>query len=131
VSRLPADFRDLERFAPWMLETERERNAKRFASSMDEIRDFYEAVKPRMDAVVAYLDQFPLDELPDDARRLLLLGLSLMEVSPAVEWFGRPQAVAGFDAHQMIPIEPTPGGSDEVQHDGPDQDRRLPDRQRG
>ena len=105
MSLLPDEFRDLERFEAWVLETERERNALRVASSMERIRDFYDAMKPRMDQVVAYLDKFPLGEMPDEARRLLLLGLSLMEVSNAVEMFGRPEAVEGFDPSKMVPIE--------------------------
>lgn len=107
MSQLPADFEDLERFAAsgWLLETERERHAKRYASSMDEIRDLYDTMKPRMDAVVAYLNKFPLGEMPGEAHNLFLLGLSLMEVSNAVEMFGRQRAVEGFDAAQMVPIE--------------------------
>ena len=58
-----------------------------------------------MDAVVAYLNKFPLDEMPADAHRLLLLSLSLMEVSNAVEMFGRQRALEGYDVEQMVPIE--------------------------
>ncbi len=105
MSRLPADFADLERFSAWVLPTERERHARRYAASMDEIRDLYDTMKPRMDAVVAHLNKFPLDEMPDDARDLYLLALSLMEISPAVEMFGRQRAVEGFDAQQMVAIE--------------------------
>ena len=105
MSRLPADFADLERFGAWILPTERERHARRYAVSMEEIRDLYDTVKPRMEAVVAHLNKFPLDEMPAQARNLYLLGLSLMEVSNAVEMFGRQRAVEGFDAEQMVPIE--------------------------
>ncbi len=105
MSQLPAEFSDLERFAPWILRTERERYARRLAVSMEEIRDFYDTMKPRMDEVIAYLNKFPMDALPDDAERLLCIGLSLMEVSNAVEMFGRQRAVEGFDADQMVPIE--------------------------
>ena len=105
MSQLPADFRDLERFSAWELATERERHAMRYAASMEDIRDLYDTMKPRMEAVVEYLNKFPLHELPDAAERLFLLGLSLMEVSNAVEMFGRQRAVEGFDAAQMVPIE--------------------------
>lgn len=88
-----------------MLETERERHAKRYAASMDEIRDLYDTVKPRMDQVVAYLNKFPLGEMPEPAHNLFLLGLSLMEISNAVEMFGRQRAVEGFDAAQMVAVE--------------------------
>lgn len=105
VSLLPAEFGDLERFAPWILETERERNTRRLSVSMEEIRDLYDTMKPRMKTVVAYLDKHPMDDMPEDAHRLLLLGFSLMEISNAVEMFGRQRPVEGFDAEQMVPIE--------------------------
>lgn len=105
MSLLPAEFQDLERFKQWVLPTERERHAQRYAASMDEIRDLYGALKPRMDQVVAYLNKFPLDDMPEDATHLMWLGLSLMEVSNAIEMFGRQRAVEGFDAAQMVPIE--------------------------
>ena len=34
---------------------------------MDELQAFYDAAFPRLEAVMAYLDQFELDALPDDA----------------------------------------------------------------
>ena len=71
AAALPGEFADLEQFAAWALPTERERNARRRASPMAEINALYEAVLPRMDAIIEYLNQFPLDALPDDAKRLL------------------------------------------------------------
>ena len=105
MSVLPAEFRDLERFEAWILETERERAAQRVASSIEAIREFYDTMKPQMEQVVAHLDKFPLDDMPAEANRLLLMSLSLMEVSNAVEMFGRPEAVEGFDSAKMVPIE--------------------------
>ncbi len=95
---LPQAFRDLEPWMPWSLETERERSEKRQASSMEEIRGLYDAVLPRMDEALTYLDQYPLDAMPTDARRLLLLTLSLAEVAPAVELFGQPRVPDSYDA---------------------------------
>ena len=46
---------------------------------------------------MSYIAQFPLDNLPPDAQRLFLLTLSLAEVAPAVEQFGQPQVVDGYD----------------------------------
>src|SRR5713226_2170062 len=78
---LPSGFSDLERFADWMLPTSVERNRKRLASSMDEISALYNALLPRLEEILAYLDQFSLEEMPQDALRLLFLTLSLAEVS--------------------------------------------------
>ena len=46
---LPAEFADLEPFADWALRAERERYAKRLASTMDELQAFYDAAFPRLE----------------------------------------------------------------------------------
>ena len=83
---LPPEFADLEPFAAtWCLPTEPERWAQRLASSMDELQAFYDACFPRAEAAIAHCDQFALDDLPDDARRLLHLLYSLALVSYPIE----------------------------------------------
>ena len=102
---LPESFQDLEPFAAaWSLATERERNRKRLSSSMEEIQAFYEAILPRMEAVIAYLNQLPLDSMTVDAQQLMYLTLSLAEVAPAVELFKQPGVVDGYDAARFVPI---------------------------
>lgn len=100
-SALPEAFRDLEPWLAWSLETEKERSDKRQASSMDELKAFYDAMLARMEAILSYLDQFSLDDLPADAQRLFLLALSLAEVAPAIEQFGQPQVVDGYDIQRV------------------------------
>ena len=79
---LPAEFSDLEPFATtWCLPTERQRFAQRLASSMDEIQAFYDAFFPRAEEAIAYCDKYELDDMPDDAVRLLQLLYSLIMVS--------------------------------------------------
>ncbi len=101
-ARLPEQFRDLEQWLAWSLETEGERSDHRQASAMEDITAFYEAMLARMDEVLSYLEQFNLDELPDDARRLFYLTLSLAEVAPAVEQFGQPSVVDGYDIKRFV-----------------------------
>ncbi len=101
-ARLPEQFRDLEPWVAWSLETEGERSDRRQASAMEDISAFYEAMLARMDEVLSYLEQFKLDELPDDARRLFYLTLSLAEVAPAVEQFGQPSVVDGYDIKRFV-----------------------------
>ena len=62
TTTLPPEFADLEPFADWCLATEAERYAKRLASSMDEMQTFYDAAFPRLEAVLAYLDELDLDD---------------------------------------------------------------------
>ena len=83
---LPEAFADLEPFAAtWCLATEPERWQQRLATSLDEMQVFYDACFPRAEDAIAYCDQFPLDDLPPEATRLLQLLHSLALVSYAVE----------------------------------------------
>ena len=91
TTTLPAEFADLEPFAGWALPSERERYDKRIASNMDELQAFYDSAFPRLEAAIAYLDQFPLEALPDDAQRLLWLYCALVTVSFPVEVWRQPR----------------------------------------
>jgi len=88
---LPAEFADLEPFSDWALHGERARYDKRLASTMDELQAFYDAAFPRMEAALEYLDQFALDQMPDDARHLLWLYCALVTVSFPVEAWRQPR----------------------------------------
>ena len=101
--KLPEPFADLEPYIAWSLATEQERQRKRVSSSMADIQAFYDAILPRMDAVISYLDQFPLEAMPADARRLLDLTFSLAEIAPAVEQFKQPSVADGYDATRFVP----------------------------
>jgi hypothetical protein len=106
---LPAEFSDLEPFAAtWCLATERERFAQRMASSMDEIQAFYDAFFPRAEAAIAYCDTFPLDEMPEDAERLLQLLYSLVMASFPVEAWRQPHVPDSGAAYLDLIIEPRP-----------------------
>ena len=108
---MPDPFKDLEPFvATWALATETERNQKRLASAMTEIQAFYNAMMPRMEAVLTYLSQFPLERiseeartLPEETQRLLYLALSVVEVAPAVEPYKQPGVIDGFDSRRFVP----------------------------
>jgi hypothetical protein len=99
---LPSDFADLEPFAEWALPTERARYDRRLASTMDELQAFYDAAFARMDDAMSYLEQFSLDALPADAKRLLWLYCALVTVSFPIEVWRQPRVpdsgAATFDA---------------------------------
>jgi hypothetical protein len=106
---LPGPFSDLEPFAAeWCLPTERERFAKRMASSMDEIQTFYDAFFPRAEEAIAYCDKFPLDDMPADAERLLQLVYSLIMASFPVEAWRQPHIPDSGAAYLDLVIEPLP-----------------------
>jgi hypothetical protein len=91
MSKLPSEFSVLEPFLDWDLATEPERYAKRLASSMAEMQAFYDAAFPRLEDVIAYCDQFPLDDLPDDAKTLMHMMQSLINVSFPIEAWKQPK----------------------------------------
>lgn len=99
---LPDEFRDLERFAKkWAREAEYERNRARLGSTFEEIEEFYQAAFPRIESILAYLNQFPLHEMPADAKRLLDLALAFLEASVAVELFGGPDMPWALTAERL------------------------------
>src|SRR5947209_8578995 len=108
-AQLPAEFADLEPFAAdWVLGTERERYAKRLASSMEQMQAFYDAAFPRAEAAIKYLNQFDLDKLPDQARNLLCLLYSLVMVSFPVEVWKQPHVPDAGATYLDLVEEPVP-----------------------
>jgi len=106
---LPPDFSDLEPLvADWCLDSEPERYAKRLSSTMDEIQAFYDAMFPRAEAAIQYLEKFPLENLPEDAFRLLKLLYSLILMSFAVEIWRQPYIPDTGKAQFELKIEPIP-----------------------
>ena len=98
---LPEQFEKLGRFSDWILKNDRARNAKRLTSSMAEIKEFYSAMLSRLDEIMGYLNQFPLDDIPETVQNLCFLTFSLAEVAPAVENFGQPSVIDGFDSAKV------------------------------
>ena len=88
---LPPQFSELEVFAAdWALPTEDERYTKRLKSTMQEMEAFYDAILPRVKEAVAFLNQFDLNEMPNQARKLMRLLYSAIAVSWAVEVWKTP-----------------------------------------
>ena len=83
---LPVGFEDLEAYAlEWDLQSANERRARRLSLTMGELRSVYDAVLPRADQALAYIDRFPLGSLPEDAHRLLRLALGLAHAAVSIE----------------------------------------------
>jgi hypothetical protein len=101
---LPEPFRDLEPYLAWSLPTDRERSAKRQSGTMVEINAFYHAMLPRMDEILAYLEQYPPEQVPAEVQRLFFLTLSLAKIAPAVEMYGEPNA-EGLDALRLVNVD--------------------------
>ena len=90
TTAFPAQFADLEPFAGWALPTERERWALRMSSSMDDMQAFYDVAMERLDEVMDFIDQHPIDNLPAEAQRLMHLYCALVMVSFPIEAWRQP-----------------------------------------
>ncbi|BBY38026.1 hypothetical protein MMAN_21600 [Mycobacterium mantenii] len=109
TARLPEQFADLEPFARiWSLETGQQRWEQRLRSTMAELQAFYDAVFPRAEAILEYLDPLPLDDLPDQAINLMRLLYSLSIVSMATDLFKQPKTPDSGATYLDWVIEPFP-----------------------
>lgn len=107
--RLPEGFSALEPFVDdWVLPDSRARAAKRQASDMDAIREFYAAMQPVAESALAYLARYAPDELPPGGTVLLKLMLALAEVSTAVEWYDSATVPDSFEFSRFELMHQTP-----------------------
>ena len=83
---LPDQFAELEHFArKWVKPSANDRYQERLDSTMEEMQAFYDATLPRGDELFAYIDQFPYDDLPEQAVNAIWLLCALSVVSSASE----------------------------------------------
>jgi hypothetical protein len=107
MATFPDKFADLEPYAAWALESEAERYAKRLSSSMDQLQALYDAVFPRLEDILGYLDALEFNALPDDATRLLWLTYSLVNASFPVEVWRQPRVPDSGAASMDQVVEPS------------------------
>ena len=92
MNRLPVQFADLEPFVDsWAAESTSARHERRIASSDAEKRAFYDAVTPRLDEILAYLEKHPLAEIAGADLVLLRLALAAAQASLALDVIGRKE----------------------------------------
>jgi len=106
LATLPVAFADLEPFAAWALPSERERYAKRLASTMDEMQAFYDAAFPRLESGSSYLREVDLDGISDEDKRLLWLFCSLVTVSFPIEVWRQARVPDSGAAELAAVVEP-------------------------
>ena len=83
---LPAPYRALEPFvADWALETEAERLKKLVATSIEDLRAFYDAIYPRSAEIRDYLSARKLDSLTAEEKTLFFLLMTFIEVAHPIE----------------------------------------------
>jgi hypothetical protein len=83
---LPKGFEAIEEFASyWAVAGQNERRYQRCDTTFEEVQRFYNAVYPRADEAMTYLEKFPLRDMPGPEARLMRLVLSLAQASMAIE----------------------------------------------
>jgi hypothetical protein len=89
---LPEGFADLEPYVTdWARPTRKERYETRLSKTIEELSEFYDAIARRAEEAIAYLDERDLNDLPEDATRLLQLLYSMVLVSYPVNVFMQPR----------------------------------------
>jgi hypothetical protein len=95
----PEQFRDLERFAAsWAKATREGRYRHRIRCTIEEVREFYDAISSRREAIMKYLNRTTLADLPEADRPLVFMMLAYMDASRAIEVIGAPEVHLGLDA---------------------------------
>lgn len=104
IKKLPEQFKELNIFVnDWCFPTQMERTNARQESNMKDITAFYDAMEPRMQEILDYLDTFAIDELQGETMTLLELAYAIAEIAPAVEMFGQKYVTSTFDARDFLP----------------------------
>ncbi|MES2492237.1 MAG: hypothetical protein V4579_03030 [Pseudomonadota bacterium] len=89
--RLPPAFAELQGFVDhWARATTNKRVAARSVLSQSDIRTFYDAMVPRLNEAIDYIDSVGLHSLTPEAETLTRLVLGLGQASIAIEIHGAP-----------------------------------------
>lgn len=84
-------FPELEKFvAAWGLPTAHERLIKRSNTSLDEIQTFYDAITPRLEEIIDFLNQYPVDDIPPEYLPLSYTALAVCEIDDVVNVWHAP-----------------------------------------
>ena len=104
MNLLPQKFSALAAYVPlWALATELQRSQRRWSATEKEFQAFYDAMLPVLDDVLAYLDQYKLDEIPQEAQALYHLALAFAEAAPHNELYACANEVPNsFSASRFI-----------------------------
>jgi hypothetical protein len=83
---LPLEFAELEPLVgQWALTNEKDRVHKLLSLSIQELRQFYDAMFPHAESIVRYLEQYDPKKLPADAKTLFHLFVTFIETAYPIE----------------------------------------------
>jgi hypothetical protein len=99
-------FKELEPFVEsWSLATENQRRAKRKSSTTAELKQFYDAMLPRLEEILDLADKYPKGQMPPEVERYFFMALSLAEVAPHVELYkGNPNVPYSFTEERFVAV---------------------------
>jgi len=90
-------------FERWNLMTQSEREIQRRQSNAHQMQGFYDAMLPQMEGLIEVLNEYPLNDMPEQARSLMNLTLSLAEIAPHVEFYeGAAGVPFAFEEERFI-----------------------------
>lgn len=103
--KLPQGYEDLAGFAAkWARSTEHARSEIRWAASAADFAAFYEAMMPRLPAILADLGKLPLDGMDEAQTNLFCLAAAFAEAAPHHELYGgSPDVPFSFSARRFVP----------------------------
>lgn len=100
---LPPGFEELQPFVVhWAGATTNDRVHARSTLPLEEIRAFYDAMLPRVEAAMDHIDAIGLHQLPEDAATLARLVLALGQASIAIEVHGAALAPGTHYPHGIV-----------------------------
>jgi len=83
---LPAQFANLSAWVDeWALATEQDRYRKLHAVTFEQLKAFYDAMLPEMDAVMGFLTTQPVEGMAPDAENLYKLAMSFAETAHPID----------------------------------------------
>lgn len=98
------EFGDLDAWvAEWGLPTWHERSLKRARATLEELRAFHAAMLPRLEEIIRFLNQWPLEEIPQEYKPLSWAALAVCDVDGAVETWKQPLLVPAADPGDFTP----------------------------
>ena len=112
--KLPPAFAPLEEYIAWALPTETQRLHRRETATLAEIRGFYDAMLPQVDAIVAHFRAADVaaaagTPVPPETQRLFTLMLAFADASLSIELHRSPGVPDGMAWDLWKPEHETPG----------------------
>ena len=105
---VPVGFEALAIFGKWNLMTADERAKARKQSTPEELRVFYEAVLPHVEAILDACDKYPVGELPKSHQGIFNVALAMAEIAPHIEFYrGQVDVPYSFDESRFIAVHGT------------------------